>query len=361
MRGTTSLDTSALTGPLDGDRLAAFRERHLGELPAAPTRGSRVTSVVLAVSVTFLTGFFVWIMLSDGPPRPDDIFASGILILLALTIVVLPVVTAARSAAARSGARQLRLHDFAASNGLDYRIVRHWLPLPGLIFEGQDGSTAYDVVESRDGRGLIVGNQTFTTGTGNKRQTHRWGFATVQLGTMLPHIVLDAKGNNALAASTLPVSLDAEQRLRLEGDFDRHFSLSVPKGYERDALYLFTPDIMARFVDRAAELDVEIVDDRLFLYSRHDLATLDPAVWTWILTTIDALTEKAAQWQRWRDDSLGETRVVNDGDDRRIVRPPRGVATKGRRLEQRLHWIWIVLGVAAVGFWLLSLLSDLLP
>lgn len=40
-----------------------------------------------------------------------------------------------------------------------------------------------------------------------------------------------------------------------------------------DALYLFTPDIMARFIDNAAQLDVEIVDDWLFLYLQRPVST----------------------------------------------------------------------------------------
>ena len=95
-----------------------------------------------------------------------------------------------------------------------------------------------------------------------------------------------------------------KQRLSLEGDFDRHFSLYCPVGYERDALYLFTPDIMARFIDHAAALDVEIVDDWLFLYGQRQFSTLDPATWAWLFSVVGALLDKFAQWARWRDERL---------------------------------------------------------
>ena len=92
----------------------------------------------------------------------------------------------------------------------------------------------------------------------------------------LPHIVLDSTGNNSVFGSNLPVTFDADQLLGLEGDFDRHFSLYCPADYERDALYLFTPDIMARFIDNAAVLDVEIVDDWLFLYGKRQVLHARP-------------------------------------------------------------------------------------
>ena len=34
-----------------------------------------------------------------------------------------------------------------------------------------------------------------------------------------------------------------------------------------DALYLFTPDLMVLFMDRASDFDVEIVDDWMYVYS----------------------------------------------------------------------------------------------
>ena len=126
----------------------------------------------------------------------------------------------------------------------------------------------------------------------------------IKLDVPLPHIVLDARSNNGLFGSNLPATFDKDQRLSLEGDFDQHFSLYCPEGYERDALYLFTPDIMARFIDNAAALDVEIVDDWLFLYGKREFSGLDPATWAWLFSVVAALLDKFAQWSRWRDERL---------------------------------------------------------
>ena len=116
--------------------------------------------------------------------------------------------------------------------------------------------------------------------------------------------MLDATSNNGLFGSNLPATFDRDQRLSLEGDFDQHFSLYCPEGYEQDALYLFTPDIMARFIDHAAALDVEIVDDWLFLYGKREFSGLDPATWAWLFSVVAALLDKFAQWARWRDERL---------------------------------------------------------
>ncbi len=172
-------------------------------------------------------------------------------------------------------------------------------------------------------------NYQYTTGSGKNRTTHRWGYVAIKLDVPLPHIVLDATSNNGLFGSNLPMAFDKDQKLSLEGDFDRYFSLYCPQGYEQDALYLFTPDIMARFIDNAAALDVEIVDDWLFLYGKREFSSLDPATWAWLFSVVAALLDKFAQWARWRDDQLrtdaaAGVAATRGAVGRRDSRAPRG-------------------------------------
>jgi hypothetical protein len=71
----------------------------------------------------------------------------------------------------------------------------------------------------------------------------------------------------------------AGQRLSLEGDFDQHFSLHSPHGYERDALYVFTPDLMALLIDETGDFDVEIVDEWFFVYARGGWDLSNGTLW----------------------------------------------------------------------------------
>lgn len=187
----------------------------------------------------------------------------------------------------------------------------------------------------------------------------------------LPNIVLDATSNDGLfGASNLPSRFDRDQRLSLEGDFDRYFSLYCPVGYERDALYLFTPDIMARFIDNAAAVDVEIVDDWLFLYARRPFATLDPATWAWLFSVVAALLDKFDQWARWRDERLTMDAAAPPAAEAPMpsasgeastpfvapavaLRPPPGVAPAGRRLKKGAPWAAIVVVGVFVLVWFL--------
>ena len=65
----------------------------------------------------------------------------------------------------------------------------------------------------------------------------------------------------------MPIASPA-RRLSIEGDFDEHFALHSPPVSQRDAVYIFTPDLMALLIDETGDFDVEIVDV-FVVYSRH--------------------------------------------------------------------------------------------
>lgn len=337
-----------------------------------------VVFVALAVLLVFgsVSAMIIPVALSALSEGGD---AAGGLVFAILPLLVVGIIAAVAITlfvrGARSGdERMYRLDGFARANGMGYLPRLEDPPLPGMIFSLGSSRHAVDLVRGDRPRFVEFANYRYTTGSGKNRQTHHWGYVAVKLDAPLPHIVLDATSNDSLFGSNLPLTFGKDQRLSLEGDFDRHFALYCPADYERDALYLFTPDIMARFIDNAAALDVEIVDDWLFLYARRDFSTLDPQTWAWLFSAVGALLDKFAQWSRWRDDRLaavdaaalgaGSPVVARDAGGAASVvpftppldalRPPPGVAAQGRRLRQRVPWLPIVVGGALVVFWILT-------
>ncbi|HET8928800.1 MAG TPA: hypothetical protein VFN24_13355, partial [Microbacterium sp.] len=301
-------DPRPLTEPIDPRAARAFaRElRTAGRAPGVLGGGSVVGFLIVAVimlfvfasvGVTVVTAFIGAAIESPG--------AFPFLALLPLLVVgggAVAVGFAVFRGIRTTAERWYRLDWFARANGMSFTPQLTDPALPGMIFSKGSGRAASDLVRGQRPRFVEFANYRYTTGSGKNRTTHEWGYVAVRLDVPLPNIVLDATGNNGLfGASNLPSSFDRDQRLSLEGDFDRYFSLYCPEGYERDALYLFTPDIMARFIDSAAALDVEIVDDWLFLYAKRDFSTLDPATWAWLFSVVCALLDKLAQWARWRD------------------------------------------------------------
>ena len=370
-----AFDARPLTAPVDPAAVRAFRK-------SRPDTGTPVGSIIAIVVVAVLFGGFLLIFVPVFFGLLLSLFdgAASLLALVPALVIVGVVALGAVfgiRAFRNSGVRAYRLAMFAQANGMSYAGRIAAPALPGMIFSQGSSRQANDAVRGEVPRFVEFANYRYTTGSGKNQTTHRWGYVAIKLDVPLPHIVLDALGNNGLfGASNLPASFDSDQRLSLEGDFDRYFALSCPRGYERDALYLFTPDIMARFIDNAAALDVEIVDDWLFLYAKRDFSTLDPATWAWLFSVVGALLDKLAQWSRWRDDHLiaeagaaaglapgaipdaaGPAASVGQSSGSTVpfvppvgqLRPPPGVAAGGRRLQRKVPWAaFVVLGIFAV-------------
>jgi len=375
---TLPFDARALTEPVDRAAARAFWK----SIRPAGSAASRLAIIV----VLGLTAVF---FLMGGVQLIVGVIAAGfvgggflgiiftVLMLGFAAILVVAVVLVARGTLFDGAAvRAYRLDRFARANGMSYAPGLSDPALPGMIFQEGHSRQSSDLVRGQQPRFVEFGNYLYKTGSGKNESTSTWGYVAIKLDAPLPNIVLDAKSNNVLGTN-LPASLARGQRLSLEGDFDRYFTLYCPTGYEQDALYLFTPDIMARFIDNVAALDVEIVDDWLFLYSDRKLSTLDEATWRWMFATVGAILDKMAQWARWRDD-----RVVRDaaaaapaiagaptaqpptagavagtaGPQHPFVAgstplpPPPVVAPEGRRLRRGVTPLAIVVGVVLLGF-----------
>jgi hypothetical protein len=159
-------------------------------------------------------------------------------------------------------------------------------------------------------------------------------------------MVVDSRENNSLFGSDLPISFNRNQVLSLEGDFDKHFTLYCPKEYEQDALYVFTPDLMALLIDDAGSFDVEIVDDWMFVYSPHRFEPLSVPTYERLFRIISTVGAKTvSQTERYHDD--------------RVVSPTANVvAPGGQRLRHgtSIGTIIVVTGFAA--FWLWSFFTH---
>ena len=68
--------------------------------------------------------------------------------------------------------------------------------------------------------------------------------------------------------SGITINRDNEKRLSLEGDFDKYFDLYTIEGYENEVLQIFTPEIMNMFINDIKELNVEMFENRMYIYSQ---------------------------------------------------------------------------------------------
>lgn len=363
---TAPWDTRPLTDRVDRAAVRAYAARARMSFPEDLYPGGEGTrpwipTALLLASMTVMIGGFLWML--DSPLL---IVAS----LFAATFVVVPGVVALALwwARRRLTTRWYRLHQFASANGMQFAPSTSTGRGYRSGSKFQAGSARMDVldaVSSPGARNLMIGTLRVETGSEKSRTVRVTEFVTLSLARHLPHIVLDAKSNNGIGWSgRLGAEFDRTQRLSLEGNFNDTFTLYCPQGYEADALYLFTPDIMVRMQDHAAGWDVEIIDDELYLYSPKESLGTNPERWQAIGETINALGEKLDQWERWR-----ESRGAVGSEDH--FRPsPDFVGYQGRRLKARFPWwMWIaipasfalaIFGVVQMGIDITTAIGDLI-
>lgn len=240
--------------------------------------------------------------------------------------------------------KRAKLTWFAEANGFNYQSSTSAPYYPAMIFGPGHSKGAKDRFMRLSGRPIDIANYTYITGSGKSQQRHNWFYMMVQLDRNLPHIVLDATRNNFWKISNLPASFSKDQVLSLEGDFDKHFKLYCPKGYERDALYVLNPKLMALMIDFANSTDIEIIDNKLFLFGGGQFNLSDPGTWGFIQAVVNNVgVETVKQTDYYSDERIGNRQMDV-------------VSVEGQRLKSSLWPLYFVGAVAAVGLviWFMS-------
>ena len=350
----THIDYAPLTRPITSAQVRAFRAQIKAEQRADPTIKtglSTATSIFSIVFLVFFFGIFAFIaigVIATLATDPTNDGSGSIMLLLFLTVFIgiAIFVIVKHFGSGGSWAKWMRLSQFAAANGLQFRSHSANPSYTGMIFNLGDTRFASNHLNSTTGRFFDLGTFQYSTGSGKSRSTHYWGFLALKLDRKLPNMVLDSKENNTLFGSDLPITFKRDQVLSLEGDFDKHFTLYCPKEYEQDALYVFTPDLMALLIDDAGSFDVEIVDDWMFIYTPHPLPPLNAANYARLFNIVQSVgTKTVSQTENYHDDRVGSATA-------NIVAPA------GQRLRHGTSIGVLIFGALFAGFWLYSIFGG---
>ncbi len=156
----------------------------------------------------------------------------------------------------------------AEVNGYGYE-PKGYVEAIGHVFQIGDSRKFEDIISGTfENHSLKLFVYSFTTGSGKHRVTHKLSICELTFPTKTPNIVLNAK--NFSSYSLFDFKLD---KLKLEGDFHKYFTLYCEPGYEIEALQIFTPDIMQDFIDKSRAYDVEFIKDKVYIMSPRSLKT----------------------------------------------------------------------------------------
>ncbi|MEP6480475.1 MAG: hypothetical protein ABJA94_00540 [Rhodoglobus sp.] len=356
MTSDRTIDFSALITPVSSTQVAQYKS--VEKLKPSYTSASTVSRVIVAIIAIGFVGLtllgFINSALAIAISAVQDGSTVGLLPLVGplifLAFVVFAIFAIFRTVlkGGNSWERWYRLDTFAQENGLIFSRADPNPQYPGSIFGQGDSRVVTEHLRSATDRFVDYGNYRYVTGSGKSRTTHNWGFLALQMDRALPNIVLDSKANNGLFGSTnLPAVFAKSQVLHLEGDFDKYFTLYCPKEYEADALYIFTPDLMALLIDEASPFDVEIVDKWLFVYSSKVFDLRQPALHQRLFRIVDTVGAKAlSQTDRYTDERVGDFAA-------------NVVAPGGQRLKRGISVGAIVFGAVFIAIWAMPWIADL--
>jgi hypothetical protein len=163
------------------------------------------------------------------------------------------------------------MRQFAEANGYTFSLAGTTDRLDGALFRlGNGFRRAHDMVSGQYlNRPIALFDYQYETGVGRSRQMHNYTVFELQFDVAMPDMLLEKKE----PLFTGSVFGQLPEQIKLEGDFNRYFSLSIKKGYEVEALEVFTPDVMADLIEKCKGLSLEIVNSHLFIYENKNIAT----------------------------------------------------------------------------------------
>lgn len=159
---------------------------------------------------------------------------------------------------------------FAMDNGFNYTptFSDDFKTEPGTLFvHGQSKKAAHIITGEFVGFPFTLFRYEYATGSGRSRRDFDAEVMEITLPRVLPHMVIDSlveDGNGNF--STLPIEFAKDQKIDLEGDFYKYFSIYAPDQYGISALTIIAPDAMDSLIRNAALCDIEIIDNKLYFY-----------------------------------------------------------------------------------------------
>lgn len=318
------LDYSPLNSSVTAVQIRQFKKAH-----SISKVGELIIRFFIGIIALAMIGLSASVIL-------DGVLSSPVLILVLL--VVAGGIFAALSflSSRRQWVRWIRMSRFALANDLVFETETAPPGYAGMIFSIGNDRAIQERISHLEDPFFDIAQYRYSTGSGKSKSTHNWTYLALKLDRKLPQMVLDSRHNNTIW-SNLPAVFNKNQVLELEGDFNSKFRLYCPKEYETDALYIFTPDLMSVLIDKAATLDVEVVDDWIFFYANGQLDLSTPEILSQFFRIVQTVGKRIiSQSSRYADSRLQSPAEAQSSMGSRLAVDM--VAPQGQRLERGISW-----------------------
>ena len=164
--------------------------------------------------------------------------------------------------------KKLFMEQFARNNGYTYtdRGDLSTLNAPYLEF-GHSRKMSHVVSGTYEKLPIRLFEYSTTIGHGKNKRVFNFSVFETTYKAKLKHIFLHRR-KGILMSHRGGINFKKVGRpLKLEGNFNKYFTLYVPEDYEIEALQIFTPEIMVKLIDHAHKWNFEFNDNRLYIYA----------------------------------------------------------------------------------------------
>jgi hypothetical protein len=156
---------------------------------------------------------------------------------------------------------------FGASIGFTYSPSADMSSVAGNLFKIGHSQKIYDVLSGTEsGRASRIFSYRFTIGYGKGSRTFDFTVFETVFQNYMPDITLKSNEDSFNPGLLYP---ENGEHVQLEGDFNKYFTLRVPKGYETEAYQIFPPNVMADLIDKANNLNFEFNGNKLYIYTTN--------------------------------------------------------------------------------------------
>lgn len=246
--------------------------------------------------------------------------------------------------------RAAKIGRFAAENNFYFSQVEKGNRREGSAFRLHATSIERELIQGSYNGHLFAMGRRYTVGNKNDSTTIHmpFSFIELELPRKVPHIILKNKRSRVI--SLAGIGLGKTKKISLDGTFSKTFLLYCPEGYEREAFYIFTPDVMAILLDSAANTEIELIDTHLYIYRKHGTRLDRPDAAMKSFQLIDILLEKfEKQTKNYKDSTAFKAKQSSNA----------AITLRGRRMHisdiSGLHIVWVA------GVILLSAVFMLVP
>ena len=161
----------------------------------------------------------------------------------------------------------VRLIQFAADNKLDY-VLGSTYESAGIIMQvGNHNHRTQDLIHGTlYDYEYVMYWHTFSIGSGKSERPCYYAVLEIEVPKQLPNIFLDCLGNNSRFSQEVLNIYDDNERITLEGDFNKYFHLYGLRQYATDILTLINPAFMDSLKAQDKTFDIEFKDKVVYVY-----------------------------------------------------------------------------------------------